>query len=64
MGSVTNELTGGLAQLGERGVRNAKVAGSIPVPSTKFFKGLHLLGGKEAMQCHRAFLSEIKRIMS
>ncbi len=41
MGSVpvgtVGTLNGGLAQLGERGVRNAKVAGSIPVPSTNIF---------------------------
>ena len=27
---------GGLAQLGERGVRNAEVGGSNPLPSTNF----------------------------
>ena len=28
---------GRLAQLGERGVRNAEVVGSSPIPSTNFF---------------------------
>ena len=32
----TYRICGGLAQLGERNVRNVEVAGSTPVPSTKY----------------------------
>ena len=34
--TVDTKMCGGLAQLGEHYVRNVGVAGSTPVPSTKF----------------------------
>ena len=36
-------VVGGVAQLGERRVRNAKVGSSILLSSTKEFKGLRLI---------------------
>ena len=35
---------GGLAQLGERGVRNAEVGGSNPLPSTNLHIGSYVKG--------------------
>ena len=37
--SLATFFDGAVAQLGERGVRNAKVSGSIPLSSTNHFRG-------------------------